>query len=62
MYAIAVDGAATRRFAKTLIFLPIAISFVGASIIWRFIYTYRPPETDQIGLLNQILVWLGREP
>src|SRR3954452_10334180 len=41
-----------------------AISFVGASIIWRFVYEYRPNQGNvkQIGLLNQIVVWLGGEP
>ncbi|WP_412740739.1 carbohydrate ABC transporter permease [Krasilnikovia sp. MM14-A1259] len=64
VYAILVDKARLESFAKALIFLPMAISFVGASIIWRFVYTYRPnqPGVQQIGLLNQILVWLGGEP
>ena len=62
LYAIAVDGARTEKFAKTLIFLPLAISFVGASIIWKFIYAYRGPGEPQIGLANQILVWLHLDP
>ena len=61
LYAIAVDGARTERLAKTLIFLPLAISFVGASIIWKFVYDYRTAEVPQIGLANQILVWLGQD-
>ena len=47
---------------KSLIFMPQAISMVGASIIWRFIYEFRPPGTPQIGLLNAIVVALGGEP
>jgi alpha-glucoside transport system permease protein len=47
---------------KSLIFMPLAISMVGASIIWRFIYEFRPPGTTQIGLLNAILVALGGQP
>lgn len=39
-----------------------AISFVGASVIWRFIYAYRPLGDEQIGLLNAIIVSLGFEP
>jgi alpha-glucoside transport system permease protein len=39
-----------------------AISFVGASVIWRFVYDYRPADTAQIGILNAILVALGFEP
>jgi alpha-glucoside transport system permease protein len=48
--------------AKSLIFLPMAISFVGASVIWRFIYAYRPASAEQIGLLNAIVTGLGFEP
>jgi alpha-glucoside transport system permease protein len=47
---------------KSLIFMPMAISMVGASIIWRFIYAFRPPGTPQIGLLNAIVVGLGGKP
>jgi alpha-glucoside transport system permease protein len=64
LYAILVDKARFEKLAKALIFLPMAISFVGASIIWKFIYEYRPAQgtIKQIGLLNQILVWLGGTP
>src|SRR3954471_2461516 len=60
--AILIDKARIESFAKALIFLPLAISFVGASIIWKFVYEYRPPAAHQIGLLNQVLVWLGFAP
>jgi alpha-glucoside transport system permease protein len=57
-------GKRSESIAKSLIFLPMAISFVGASIVWRFIYSFRPPGFgEQIGLLNGI--WsglLGNEP
>jgi alpha-glucoside transport system permease protein len=64
LYAILVDKAKMESFAKSLIFLPMAISFVGASIIWSFVYAYRPDQANvkQIGLLNQVLVWLGGTP
>jgi alpha-glucoside transport system permease protein len=62
IYAVMVDKARLEWFAKSLIFLPMAISFVGASIIWKFIYEYRPEESNQIGLLNQVIVWLGLPP
>ncbi len=64
LYAILVDKARLESFAKALIFLPMSISFVSASIIWKFIYDYRPDQgtIKQIGLLNQILVWLGGTP
>ncbi|MEU4553451.1 carbohydrate ABC transporter permease [Micromonospora violae] len=61
IYAIMVDKVRFEAVAKSLIFLPMAISFVGASIIWKFVYAYRG-EGDQIGLLNQIVVSLGGEP
>ncbi|WCN80476.1 carbohydrate ABC transporter permease [Micromonospora sp. LH3U1] len=61
IYAVLVDKARFEVVAKSLIFLPMAISFVGASIIWKFVYAYRG-EGDQIGLLNQIVVTLGGEP
>jgi alpha-glucoside transport system permease protein len=62
LYAVLVDRARFESVAKSLIFLPMAISFVGASIIWRFVYAYRSSENEQIGLLNQVWVWLGFEP
>lgn len=64
VYAVLVDRTRFERFAKTLIFLPMAISMVGASIIWKFVYEYRPnqPGVNQTGLLNQMIVWLGGEP
>jgi alpha-glucoside transport system permease protein len=62
VYAVLVDKAKLEALAKSLIFMPMAISFVGASIIWRFMYAYRGAEQDQIGLLNQLVVWFGGEP
>ncbi len=68
VYAILVDGARGEAAAKALIFLPMAISFVGASIIWKFMYEYRfyDPSVEnnpnQIGLINQVIVWLGGTP
>ncbi len=48
--------------AKSIIFMPMAISFVGAGVIWKFIYEYRGPGDEQIGLLNAIIVSFGFEP
>jgi alpha-glucoside transport system permease protein len=64
VYAVLIDRSRVESFAKALIFLPMAISFVGASIIWKFVYEYRPNQQNiqQIGLVNQFLVWLGFEP
>lgn len=53
------DGMRGESLAKALIFLPMAISLVGAGIIWKFIYAFNGDETvDQIGLLNQVWIWL----
>ncbi len=49
-------------FAKSIIFMPMAISFVGAGVIWKFIYEYRGPGDEQIGLLNAVIVSFGFEP
>jgi alpha-glucoside transport system permease protein len=62
LYAVLVDRARAEALAKTLLFLPMAISFVGASIIWKFVYEYRPSRRPQIGLLNEALVTLGLPP
>ncbi|MEU5938710.1 sugar ABC transporter permease [Micromonospora sp. NPDC047548] len=62
LYAVMVDRARFEVVAKSLIFLPMGISFVGASIIWKFVYAYRGDGQEQIGLLNQIVVSLGGEP
>ncbi|MGH1329386.1 MAG: carbohydrate ABC transporter permease [Paracoccaceae bacterium] len=50
------------NFAKSLIFMPMAISFIGASVIWKFVYDYRAQDQDQIGLLNAVVVALGGDP
>ena len=52
-----------EALAKSMIFLPMAISFAGASITWRLIYNYRPQGFgSNIGLLNGIALGLGQEP
>ncbi len=62
IYAVLIDRTRGEALSKGLIFLPMAISLVGASIIWKFVYEYRSPARPQIGLANQILVWIGLEP
>lgn len=62
-YAVFIDKSKGEKILKSLVFMPMAISFVGAGIIWRFVYEYRAVGfSEQIGILNQILVWLGQEP
>jgi alpha-glucoside transport system permease protein len=63
-FAVLVDKLSKRAesISKSMIFMPMAISFVGASIVWRFVYSFRPPGFgEQIGLLNSIWEGLGFE-
>ncbi|MCB1333308.1 MAG: sugar ABC transporter permease [Roseivivax sp.] len=53
------DRLAWGNFAKSLIFMPMAISFVGAAVIWKLVYDARPPGTEQIGVLNALYIWFG---
>ena len=57
-----VDRVKREALAKTFVFLPLAISMVGAAVVWRFVYVWRPPGQPQIGILNAGLDALGREP
>lgn len=61
LVAVLADRSSFERLAKAIVFMPMAISFVAAGVIWKFIYYYQPGE-DQIGLLNAILVQLGLQP
>jgi len=60
VYALWVDRSRAEKFLKVLIFMPMSISLVGASIIWKFFYDFR--QGNQIGLLNQIVVAFGGQP
>lgn len=62
LVAILAEHSRFGTLAKTLIFLPMAISFVGAGIIWRFVYAAAPAGETQIGLLNGILGAFGMDP
>jgi alpha-glucoside transport system permease protein len=60
--AVLTDRIWWGNFAKSLIFLPLAISFVGASVIWKFVYDYRGEGQEQIGILNAVITWFGGDP
>ncbi|GGD24337.1 alpha-glucoside ABC transporter permease [Microbacterium faecale] len=62
VYAVLIDKSRFEKVAKSLLFLPMAISFVGAGIIWKFVYEYRGSAQEQIGLLNALITSLGFEP
>jgi alpha-glucoside transport system permease protein len=59
MLALLLDRMRRESISKSLIFMPMAISFVGAGIIWGLVYEYRDPSKQQVGLLSQITMWLG---
>jgi alpha-glucoside transport system permease protein len=59
LMAVLVDRTKRESLYKSLIFMPMAISFVGASIIWKFVYDYRDPAQPQTGLLSEIVIKLG---
>lgn len=50
-----------EAFFKSIVFLPMAISAVGASAIFKFIYEYRPPPLTQIGIINGIRVSVDQD-
>ena len=58
--AVLADRAKMENVAKSLIFMPMAISFVGAGIIWRFVYDARDVSREQTGVLNAVWVALGK--
>ncbi|MFZ0492693.1 MAG: sugar ABC transporter permease, partial [Acidimicrobiia bacterium] len=56
-------GRRAESISKSLIFLPMAVSFVGASVVWGFVYSFRPEGFgSQIGILNAVVSALGRSP
>jgi alpha-glucoside transport system permease protein len=56
------DRVRRESLAKTFVFLPLAISFVGASVIWRFMYEWKPAGKPQIGTVNAVWTALGQDP
>ena len=57
--ALMVDRMRLSSVPKSLVFLPTAISFVGASIIWAYVYNYVQPSDPQTGLLSAVVIKLG---
>jgi alpha-glucoside transport system permease protein len=60
--AVLADRSRFERTSKSLIFMPMAISFVGAGVIWNFMYEVKPVDAPQIGLLNAIVTTFGGQP
>lgn len=60
-FAMLVNRVKYEALAKAVIFMPMAISFVGAGVIWKFVYAFGTQQV-QVGLLNAILVTAGQKP
>lgn len=60
-FAVLADRVKYEALAKSIIFMPMAVSFVGAGIVWKFVYDYGTKQV-QIGLLNAFITSLGAEP
>ena len=60
--ALLLDRMKRESLPKSLIFMPMAISFVGASIIWGLVYEYRDPSQEQVGLLSAVVDLFGITP
>ena len=59
VFAALVDRVRREGLAKSFVFMPLAVSFVGASVIWKFMYAWKPPGQEQIGVLNSLWMWGG---
>lgn len=59
VFAGMVDKIKLESLAKSFVFMPLAISFVGAAVIWKFVYAWKPSGVPQIGILNALWVWAG---
>ena len=60
--AVLADRVKYESIVKSIIFMPMAISFVGAGVIWKFVYAYRPASAAQTGILNAIRSFFQLEP
>jgi alpha-glucoside transport system permease protein len=55
LLAVITDRVSYEKSVKSLIFMPMAISFVALAVIWKFMYSYQPPGEPQTGTLNAVL-------
>lgn len=62
LLAVMLDRIKHESIPKSLLFMPMAISFVGASIIFKFVYEYRDPGEVQIGMLSAVVEFFGATP
>lgn len=62
LLAVLANQVRYEAVAKAIIFIPMAVSFTAAAVIWRFMYVYQAPELEQIGVLNAVLKAIGLQP
>jgi alpha-glucoside transport system permease protein len=62
LFAGLFDRIKREALAKVFVFLPLAISMVGAAVIWRFMYYWKPAGEEQTGLLNAVIAGVGGTP
>ena len=62
IFAVLLDRVRYEKVIKSIVFIPMAISMVGASVIWKFVYAFRPAGAEQVGLLNAIVTAFGGKP
>ncbi|MGD9359716.1 MAG: sugar ABC transporter permease [Desulfobacterales bacterium] len=62
LLAVLLDRVRYEKAVKSIIFIPAAISMVGAAVIWKFVYAYRPVDLSQIGVINGLMVAFGKDP
>lgn len=62
LVAVLTNHVRYEAIAKAMIFIPMAVSFTAAAVIWRFMYIYSPPPYPQTGVVNAIVTGLGGQP
>lgn len=62
LFAVLMNQVRYEAIAKSMIFIPMAVSFTAAAVIWRFMYLYEPAGFEQTGLVNAAITALGFEP
>lgn len=60
--AVLLNAVRYEYYVQAAIFIPMAISFVAAGVIWRFMYAFKPAGFEQIGTVNALLVSVGGNP
>jgi alpha-glucoside transport system permease protein len=62
LVAVLVDRVRYESVAKSVIFVPLAISMVAAGVVWLYMYGYNPPGSPQTGTLNAAIGAVGLGP